>query len=1736
MKNLSLTIIITLAASFAIYSQPQSPERGTNSNKSYSVSDIETISMQSGNVMFNVPLGSLPPGRGGMSAGLSLNYNSKLWDNFSDEVAGKWKDRILKAEDGGWRYRYRFHLSLDFKRGAECQTEGDPIDNHNTRLNVVFPDGSSHGLSLLGYSNESGHVEFNPDGKSGCSPETFSGDITYHTTDGTFARLTYHADNDSDWTNNGWTLYMPDGSRVVTAAAVASPVATTSYIVQTMYDRNGNAIEIVETTQDSLYSNRKTTYVRDAIGRKVVIEYAAATNEDHIHSKGVGNTAVKTRVLWKSVGVHKDYNGCNVYPSETGGGAGACNNLAINTSLTVVDKVYLPQQFGDTGSSTDYYYEFGYNGGSSTPTTGYGEINYVKTPSGAEAEYDYVLDGIEDKYSSEILTNRIDAKRLTYDVQYDGSTSSTTDTWTYAYTYHDLGSTGSAPNRSTATAEITGPDGSKQKEYYSEEGDLYRSDAPNGSRVEKFYEYNRPTANDGASANRFAKYEFNTIADSSGDPSLTAIKEYTRDKNGNVTEVKEYDFVAFSTIPRTSGLPTGLPSGISSSLKRISQTEYYNPTPDSASTTYNDADSYHLASSNRLLGLAKVSKVLDSSSTPKSRSEITYDYTDYSSSNTVAGNLTQSKVWDSFKCGSAQSYSDPLTGTNSITSSATYDSYGNILTTTDANSIETHVTYGSIGGYSGLYPTQTVVAHGTSLARTSTATYDFYSGAVLSTTDEDNDITNSMEYDDLGRPINEISADGTALESWTQTVYDDVNRRIVVKADLEAVGDEKKVATQFFDQLGRVRLAKTLEDASTQSATDETDGIKVQTRYKTASGYSYQLSSNPYRADYSYNETDATIGWTLSTAWSSGIRSEVQTFSGAGLPTAFGGSNTASTGIVRTDIDANATTVADQASKLRRSITNGLGQLVRVDEPNSSNALGTVASPNQATSYAYDVLNNLLTVTQASNTTAQCGGASSCSQTRTFAYSSLSRLTSATNPESGTISYVYDSNGNLTSKTDARSIVTSYVYDALSRVTDRNYTNEPSGSETPDVDYFYGTTAPKVGKLTKVTSSVSTTEYTSFDILGRVTGHKQSTDGVDYTTGYTYKLSGALDEQTYPSGRVVKNELDVAGDLASVTSKENSSAIFKTYVNDFAYNAAGAVTSLRLGNGRFESTTFNSRLQPTQIALGHSEADSSLLKLAYGYGTTANDGNVLTQDITVKRSGTSDLVFNQTFTYDELNRLKVAEEKTGTTTNWKQTFTFDRYGNRRFDEGNTTMPSSFSNQALTNPTISTSNNRLTSTGWTYDSAGNTVGDPGGRQFTYDAENKQTEVENSSNASIGTYFFDGDGKRVKKVVPSTGETTIFVYDAAGKLTGEYSTIVQNSTNAKVQYLTQDSLGTPRINTDAIGAVTSRSDYLPYGEELTTQGSRSSAENYQGDTVRQRFTGYENDAETELEFAQARMYHGLLGRFQSSDVLLASGQTTSPQSWNRYTYSLNSPVNLTDPTGLYTWDASLGGGKKDDELNKTEDGRKIVGRRNEIRTALTSAADIAMNAVLSGELTSEQAGKIFDSLSAYGDEGQDNGLLLKLGEVDGGDAETDWQEIGQGTGLKTDDKTYRTKALVQITFEAGNITPRNVVHEGSHANDRQNLALAMDDPAMANVSPYNRTQNISMYETERRAYMATSYVDQAMKSTSHNLWQRGWTEADRTSAVNRHIRNVDKLSPPGTKPGPGKNIYSPVVPKR
>src|SRR6202020_1597578 len=81
------------------------------------------------------------------------------------------------------------------------------------------------------------------------------------------------------------------------------------------------------------------------------------------------------------------------------------------------------------------------------------------------------------------------------------------------------------------------------------------------------------------------------------------------------------------------------------------------------------------------------------------------------------------------------------------------------------------------------------------------------------------------------------------------------------------------------------------------------------------------------------------------------------------------------------------------------------------------------------------------------------------SRNRSFAFDSLKRMTSSTNPEVGTVTYTYDANGNVITKADARSITITYSYDALNRILGRTYSNGD-----PSVSYVYDHTTCLAGE------------------------------------------------------------------------------------------------------------------------------------------------------------------------------------------------------------------------------------------------------------------------------------------------------------------------------------------------------------------------------------------------------------------------------------------------------------------------------------------------------------------------------------------------------------------------------------------------------------------------------------------------------------------------------------------------
>lgn len=851
------------------------------------------------------------------------------------------------------------------------------------------------------------------------------------------------------------------------------------------------------------------------------------------------------------------------------------------------------------------------------------------------------------------------------------------------------------------------------------------------------------------------------------------------------------------------------------------------------------------------------------------RSNITAHDSNYGTGFTVRGNLT-----------GITRYANAQAETGAVSGYSQYDVAGNVVKAIDAKGNASTISYNDNFGSpdaearTNTAPTslggQQTFAFATSATNavgySTYSQFDYFTGAVVNAEDILGNVSATFYNDPLDRPTQTISANNISQFRKQAVVdYDDANRKITVTGDSKSFGDNLIKSEAFYDGLGRTFEARTYETT--------TEYIRTLTEFDVL-GRAYR-SSTPHRPHLSEQPE-----WTETTFDDLGRVIKVKMPNNAFVTRSYAG---------------NTTTVTDQAGRKRTGFWDSIGRLLKVIEDPTGQGYETT--------YTYDVLSRLRKITQTEGGTTQnrffmhndLGLLIRAKQTEQTVNANLNVTDPVTGNAGWSVKYEHDLNGNVVSTTDANNRTVTGTYDDLNRLTYRNYSDS-----TPDVTFTYDDQqiANSTGQLTSVTSSVSSTHFTAFDELGRIKSSRQATNGTYYDfSDYSYDFAGALVSQTYPSGRVVEIETDNLGRLSKVTGQV-SGQTERTYLGNLGYTSFGAVRYARLGNGKWESAGFDPKtLQIEEIRVGSSAADAGLLKIEYDFGTTDNNGSLRQQKITVP--GAPNPII-QNYTYDALNRLKSATETTNSQVAWKQTFDYDRFGNKRFDVANTTTLGSCS-QAVCNPNIDLETNRLASSdGYSFDSAGNLTANPENHLFTYDAENRQTHVENTASQATADYFYDGSGKRVRKI--QEDQETVFVYDAFGKLAAEYSTEV--SQDPKISYLTTDNLGSPRIITDQLGQVVARRDFMPFGEEVMAGvGGRTPIQGYGGnDDVRQKFTGYERDDESGLDYAQARYFKPAHGRFTSVDPLAASANIKNPQTLNRYTYVLNSPYKFTDPLGL------------------------------------------------------------------------------------------------------------------------------------------------------------------------------------------------------------------------------------------
>lgn len=733
--------------------------------------------------------------------------------------------------------------------------------------------------------------------------------------------------------------------------------------------------------------------------------------------------------------------------------------------------------------------------------------------------------------------------------------------------------------------------------------------------------------------------------------------------------------------------------------------------------------------------------------------------------------------------------------------------------------------------------------------------YDFNTGLGSQTTDPNGQIS-YISYDSAWRQLTVATPSGAV----TTTKFDkDANQNDQLAYSQQVTysdnGVTKTITNKtWFDGAGRALRAGNGAGASPSSFDT------IATQYDSIGRPLKQ--SNPYTGDSSGNGSPS--------FWTTNIYDALSRVKEVDLPD---DQPAGQRSRILTTYNGPVVAVTDQVGRTHQSQVDGLGRVISITEPDP--ATGALSL---TTTYTYDVLDNLTQTNQ--------GG-----QIRIFAYDALSRMTSQTSPEGGPVSITYKDFGAVSKRTDARNVETHFMYDSLNRGIQVWYTG-PGGSDdpgasrpqlppgvaaTPDVMVSYNTAAPGNGEISLATDAAGTEAY-SYDSLGRTTSKTRTVDGNSYQTQYQYNQADQMSLMIYPSGNRVRMNHDSRGRFSGEDKVDAGGSVLTSYASSIGYNVAGQITGLNLGNGVNETYSYSSnRLQLTSQS--STKGASTLTNLSYNYqasagasgvGTTAgNSGQLMSVPAGSTVNGQPR---NETYTYDDLGRLGSAGGYYA-----QRNYSYDRWGNRTAVSGGSSQT-----VAIQQPG-GVVNNRVANVNgitYVYDSAGNLTND-GVHSYQYDAAGRLATVDGTA----ATYTYDAANHRVKKLAGAY--TTYYVWEG-GSVIAEYSNAPAGS---GLKYYLADQLST-RVVTDNSGSVIGTQDHLPFGEDSGTST---------GQVEKHRFTNYERDGESGTDYAVNRQHSFSIGRFMQPDRML--GSIENPQSLNRYSYTLNDPINLSDPLGLY-----------------------------------------------------------------------------------------------------------------------------------------------------------------------------------------------------------------------------------------
>ncbi len=311
-----------------------------------------------------------------------------------------------------------------------------------------------------------------------------------------------------------------------------------------------------------------------------------------------------------------------------------------------------------------------------------------------------------------------------------------------------------------------------------------------------------------------------------------------------------------------------------------------------------------------------------------------------------------------------------LGGTQWLTTTRTYDVYGNPKTLTDPKGNMT--SYGYSFKYFSAYLTslnQTVVPGGTLLS--TRYGYNFTMGTMLNSTDP-NGYTITYKYDILGRPARVTYQNG----NFAAYTYNDASNYA------NTTNENGWLTQQKYDGLGRLLVT-----------------------YRFLNGKPYSNETRTYDWQNHVISIKDPLGNKVTYQYDSMGRVTL---------------------VTKPDLNTTSITYNDLGSWVRTTDENGVGQCKISDRLGRllsvvENAT-TICGGGIVSNYYYDEVGNLAKITSATV------------QSTTYSYDNLNRLTSTTYPDGTTEKYGYDTSDNLVQKTDKNNVQTNYSYDSINRL------------------------------------------------------------------------------------------------------------------------------------------------------------------------------------------------------------------------------------------------------------------------------------------------------------------------------------------------------------------------------------------------------------------------------------------------------------------------------------------------------------------------------------------------------------------------------------------------------------------------------------------------------------------------------------------------------------------------------